>query len=540
MKKDIFKSKKLIIALVTSVVAISAIGIGLGVGLSGGGGDKKSQVPTISTLSDLKNKLENLPNDPLVLDTPILGSQSWVDLDDFFFEKVIKQPIFQVPDEFEVQYKLGDTLYFDGDLIIELRIRKKGDTNWTNIKPYTVSITGLTFVKLSGDFKSFVPKILERNNENGLLEIETNWSIARTKYFSGPYDESLYYMSSIRILPSDGEPIKKDGKSIIKFEVTTDQDKKYVIPIEFKIGQDTWNAKEALENMNTNPIYKENGIASINWKNLDDDFFSTIIEKEKPNLPNNTEIQYQISDAISNSENSEVGNLVVDFRYRRKDITNDLWTDIPSQYKLNIFLDKDLFDVQSALKGLSKADISPTMDIEAVTSWQEITDDVYSNVMKVDPPSIPASVEVQYQIPNAVTQDGNLVVNLRYKKTSSSDWHTITHTVKVRGLSIAKVKTYISDLPKKDYNTYKSNLSDWLSSGDAKLLTKENANLIFDFPEGEEYQEPIEFMYIRLTVEEGTVFVDDVPHEHIDLKFRVVYRGHNSEQLSEFSFRFWK
>ena len=542
MKKDIFKSKKLIIALVTSVVAISAIGIGLGVGLSGGGGDKKSQVPTILTLSDLKNKLENLPSDLIERDTPIRGNQNWVDLDDYFFEEIIKQPIVQVPDGFEAQYKvLGDVLYFDGDITIEFRIRKKGDTNWTNIKPYTLSITGLTFFKLSEDLKSFVPKILERNNENGLLEIETTWSTARTKYFDGPYDESLYYMSSIRVLPSEGEPIKKDGKSIIKFEITTDQDKKYVIPVEFKIGQDTWNAKEALENMNTNPIYKVNGIASTDWTNVDDDFFSTIIEKEKPNLPTNSDIQYRISDAISNSGNLEVGNLVVDFRYRRKDITNDLWADITSQYKLDIFLDKDLFDVQSALKGLSKDNISPTTDIEAVTSWQEITDDVYSNVMKVDPPSIPANFEVQYQIPNAVTQDGNLVVNLRYKKTSSSDWRTITHTVKVRGLSIAKVKTYITDLPKKDYNAYKSDINELLSTfDDSKLLTKENANLIFNFPEGEEYQEPIEFMYIRLTVEEAIVFVDDVPHEHIDLKFYVEYRGQAREQLSEFSFRFWK
>ena len=47
-------------------------------------------------------------------------------------------------------------------------------------------------------------------------------------------------------------------------------------------------------------------------------------------------------------------------------------------------------------------------------------------------------------------------------------------------------------------------------------------------------------MYICLTVEEATVFVDDVPHEHIDLKFYVEYREQAREQLSEFFFRFWK
>ena len=425
-----------------------------------------------------------------------------------FFNNVVHKPIIKISSELEAEYR-SNRLRSDGDITVEFRIRKQGDTDWIYLNPYIISVTGVTQYKLVTDFNHFGPKILERNNE-GLLEIATNdWTNDKDEYFTGSYDESLPYISSIKVLPLEGEPIKRDGKVIIKFEVTTDENKQFIIPVEFKIGKDTWDAKAILENMNSSWIFKVNGINSIDWKNLDDDFFNTIIEKEKPNLPDNIEVQYRINDAISNSGNLESSKLVVDFRYRRKDITNDLWTNFSSQYKLDIFLDKDLFDAQTALKDLSKDDISSTMDIEAVTSWQEITDDVYSNIMKVDPPSIPANMEVQYQIPNAITQDGDLVVNLRYKKTSSNNWYTITHTVKVLGLSLAKVKAYINSLQKKDYNTYKDNIDELLSTfGTNTLFTKEHANLIFNFPEGEEYQEPTnQNIKIYLLVENLTQYL---------------------------------
>ena len=529
MKKDIFKSKKLnkkvIIALVTSVVAVSAIGIGLGVGLSGGGGDEKSQVPTISTLSDLKNTLENISNDPIEVEFYSIAFDDWSDINDDFFIKKIKKPIIKIPSEFEAQYRIPNSLNYDGDLVVDFRIRKKGDVSWTSVNSYIVSVTGITRYKMIADFDAFgEKKILERNSENGLLEVEESvWTDRNNKYFTSPYSEQVPYMTSIKILPIEGPPIKKDGKATIEFEVTVNNNQKVIISYEFKVGQDTWNAKETLENMNTDPIYKENGIASTDWKNLDDDFFSTIIEKEKPNLPTNSDIQYRISDAISSNGNLEAGNLVVDFRYRRKDINNDEWTDISSQYTLNIFLDKDLADTQTSLKGLSKDDITSLEDINAVSAWTPITDEVYSDIMKVSPPSIPTNVEVQYQIPNAVTQDGELVVNLRYKKTDSSNWYTITHTVKVVGLNIEKAKTYINSLQLKDEQYFFDNTnSEVFSTFETSIiLTKENANLIFNFPEGEEYQEPtIPNLLIYLLVED----LNPATGEWVKLSFHFEYK----------------
>ena len=422
MKKDILKkgkkfNVKVIIALITSVVAVSAIGIGLGVGLSGsdgndgvrlpksggdngsgesgngngesgngngesgngngesgngngesgngngesgngngesgngngesgngngesgngnsesgngnGGSETESQV--VSNIDDLKARLESLPNDPIEIDNYIGGtSELWFDVNDSFFTNIIHKPIIQISSELEVQYR-SNNLLFDGVLTVEFRIRKRGDTEWINLNSYSITVTGITQYKLKTDFDNFVPKILNRNNENGLFEVETDWGIARTKYFSGPYDDSLYYISSVRILPLEGETIKKDGNVIIKFEVTTDQNKQYVIPMEFKVGEETWDAKGILENLNYGEIESENGITATNgWTNLDE--FFTTIGKEKPaNLPANSDIQYKIDSSITTN-----GELVVDFRYRRKDITDDMWTTISSQYKVQV------------------------------------------------------------------------------------------------------------------------------------------------------------------------------------------------------------
>ena len=513
MKKSVSKGNKskvkIIIALVTSVVAVSAIGIGLGVGLSGGDGDKKSQESptTILTLSDLKTTLENLSTEPIMHDKSIIFTDAWENIDDDFFVKVIKKPIIKISSELEAQYLITNFLNFDGDLTINFRIRKKGDENWTSVNPYTVSITGITLGRLIDDLENFTQRILDRNSENGLLEVEEkDLADVMNRYFSPISAIYPFYVTSIKVLPLEGEPINKDGTATIKFEVTTDESEKFIIPLDFKVGQDTWTAKEMLENMSTNPIYKVNGITSSNWKDLDDDFFNTLIEKNKPNLPDNTEVQYRIRDAISNSENLEAGNLVVDFRYRRKDITNDLWTTISSQYKLDIFFDRDLFDAQTTLKNLSKDDISITSDIEAETSWQQITDEVYRNIMKVEPPSFSSNIEVEYKIPNPITQDGELVVNLRYKKVGSSNWYTINHRVRALGLNIQKAKTYINSLQKKAYSDYINTLDNLLSTFDNSiLLTKDNANLIFNFPEGEEYQQPLENLYIYVTIEESTI-----------------------------------
>ena len=89
MKKDIFKGKKLnkkvIIALVTSVVAVSAIGVGLGVGLSGSD-DSKTQSQVTSNINDLKARLENLPTDSIVVNGFIEGTgDMWFSVTDDFF-----------------------------------------------------------------------------------------------------------------------------------------------------------------------------------------------------------------------------------------------------------------------------------------------------------------------------------------------------------------------------------------------------------------------------------------------------------------------
>ena len=521
-------SKFKIIAAIMGVVVVASLGLGLGLGLSNQD-DSKTQSQVISNLDDLKARLENLSTDPIEYENEIVEG-NWENIDDDFFTNVVKKPIIKIPTAFDAQYRITNNLEFDGYLVVAFQIRNHGDSDWKSINAYTVRVYGITSMKAKTYFDGQMKKILDRSSTSGELEIVTgDLEDVKNEYFPSNVYQKPTYLSSVKAHSVDGDAIKRDGYALINFEISTLEGKKYLIPIKFKVGKDTWDANEILENLNDDSIYKPNGFSSMDWTSLDDDFFLLIIEKPKPQLPNNIQIEYRIANEVTNRVNVDVSDLVVDFRYRRNDIVNDEWTTFSSQYQLGIFWDKDLFDTKSVLESLPKNDITPTTDIEAVPTWQLITDDFFNNILHVTPPSILSNIDVEYKIPNAITDDGPFITIFRFKKKGHTDWQTTFHSVNVVNLPLEKAKTYVRNFVLKDDAYYFDNLDGSLAmfKSQQKELTKNNIDLILKLNDGETYQE---FSNVQIKLE---ITPDDAvdPPVLLTLKFMIFYKGTESARF---------
>ena len=512
--KKVYKLR--IIIGIIGFLVVAGVGIGLGVVFLKD--DTKSQQPsTILSFSELKDKLEGFSTDPIQHEGDIVAVSDWTDITDSFFTDLVKQPAFTIPSTFDAQYRIPNGLTTNGDLTIELRIRKQ-DGEWINLKSYIVPVEGI----IEGRIKSYLldtygKKIIERDS-NGVFEVagqDLAW-VGGT-YFEGyqgyPPDVSYAQVTG-------GDPsIDHDGMITVNFDFKINGEF-YYVTMDFKVGKDTWAAKEILENLNYGEIQVENRISVTNgWKNLDE--FFTTIRKEKPiELPANSDIEYKIDNPASIDED-----LVVDFRYRRKDIENDKWTTMTSQYIVPIREINEVGATKTILENLAPLDEQIySEDINVVADWTAVTDDVYTDILKVEIPNISSNIEVQYQIPNAILHDGDFDILLRYKMKTDDDtkWQTITKTIHVVDLPLHRAKVYINGLRQFTAEYYFNGLDGSLSQFNRPTtVNAENAALIFRFGERERYIDPPE-VPIQLIIERDTI--NDSP-QYITLKFRLFYQN---------------
>jgi len=514
-------SKFKIIAVIAGVIVVASLGIGLWLGLSNQD-DSKTQSLVISNLDNLKARLENLPTDPIEYKNEIMEG-NWENIDDDFFTNVIKKPPIKIPLTLDAQYRITNNLEFDGNLVVAFQIRNHGASDWKSINPYTVRVYGITSMKAKTYFEGQMKKILDRSSTSGELEIVTgDLEDVKNEYFPSNVYQKPTYLSSVKVHSIAGAAIKRDGYASINFEISVPGGEKYLIPIEFKVGKDTWDAKDILENLNSDSIYKPNGASPSDWTSLDDDFFLSIIDKDKPILPSNIEIQYRIANEVINSVIVDVKDMVIEFKYRRKDINNDEWSIFSSQYSIGIFWDRNLFNTKTDLEDLPKNDITPTTDIDAVTSWQPITDEFFTNILQVTPPSFFSNIEVEYQIPEAITDDGPFITLFRFKKKDHAEWVRTFHSVNVVDLPLEKAKTYAGNFTLKDASYYFDNLDGTLSMFKSEQeITSGNINDILQLADGETYQE---FSNIEIKLK---IIPDETvnPPTNLTLEFIIYYKG---------------
>ena len=506
--KRVYKIRMIIVIIGFLVVA--GAGIGIGVAFLKDDDTKGQQPSTGLSLSELKDKLESFSTDPIEHDSEI-EAIDWTNITDSFFTDLIKQPTFSIPSTFDAQYKISNPLTSDGNLTIELRIRKQGE-EWTILNNYEVLVNGINIGKVKTYLESTLgKKILERDSSGVFNVARHDLRFVGSNYFEGYQN----YPPGVGYAQVSGGDFSIDHDGIITVQFRFDLDKQYYLTMEFKVGKDTWDAKEILENLGYDEIVNENGISATNdWTNIDE--FFTTIGKEKPtNLPSNSDIQYQIVNSASPGED-----LVVDFRYRRKDIVNDKWTTITSQYVVPIKEIDELDATKSILENLVSLDEQVySEDINKVPDWTPITDDVYTNILKVEVPSISSNIEVQYQIPYDILHDGDYEIFLRFKRKTDDDtnWQTIIKNIHLVGLDLERAKAYIDGLRKKTAEYYFNNLNGPLSQFTRPMnLTTENAALIFEFDEGERYIDPPQIP-IQLII---TRDITNEPPQYVILTFR--------------------
>jgi len=153
--------------------------------------------------------------------------------------------------------------------------------------------------------------------------------------------------------------------------------------------------------------------------------------------PDNVTIKYSYPDI------TEDGDFIVTFHIIGN-ITTTL-TKTVSIKGINIANTKTLFD------NLPN-EIEHTTDIDAITSWIKINDNLFTNIIKINKLDFPPNVNIQYQIPESLTEDGYLTIEFRIKKEDEpeSSWKIITYVVQVKGINLGKAKTYLEGLIPKE------------------------------------------------------------------------------------------
>ena len=427
-------------------------------------------------VAQVRAALENLPTTAITHVDHIAAVPDWTSIDDYLFSDIIKKTRPSLSTNIEAQYRILDALNEDGDLTVEFRMRKRGqgDDAWINLNNYVVSVTGI--------------------NEADVARIKTKLSLATTKtlevtsLLSEVNDQDFDNTGTANIftsydVPTNGlevkyshDAINRDGTLVFTLTFSKGSITDSITRTITVLGIDQAIAKEALEGLPTTPIHHTNHIPAVtNWTNADDDFFTNIIKKQKPDYPSTIELQYRILNALTAD-----GELTVEFHIRKQGLSD--WTQI-NDYVVSVsgINEVDVASMKEILEGLT---LKETLSV--TNGFSEVRDRNFNNTGNANiftSYSVPIEgVKVKYSR-DALNTDENVDFTLTISKGSVSD--TITKTIFVQGVDQGKAKLYLEGLTKKLFLRGSN-----VPTPNKGFLDENNARRIFTFANGESYSPP--------------------------------------------------
>jgi len=359
---------------------------------------------------------------------------SWTELDDNFFWNIIKKEKPVMPPNMEIQYRIPNALTEDGELIVEFRIRKQGDTNWVRSKNYVVKVSGIN-ASYVASIKTMIDALTLKT-----LIVDGPLSEVNMQNFDNTGNAEIFVSYTP---PSNGVNIKYSHSAlnsngawdftlfITKGSYTDSITKKIIVE-----GINIVNARTILEGLSTTEISQSVHIPAVSsWTELDDNFFENIIKKEKPTLPSNIEIQYRIPNAVI-----EDGELTVEFQIRKWGDTN--WIRI-NDYVVNVvgINAADVALVKTMIDSLTLRTLSLNEELSEVSN-QNFDNTGNANVFASY--TIPTNgVDVKYSH-SALHEDGEITFIFTLTKEEQTD--TISKIVAVNGIDQARAVAYLNSL----------------------------------------------------------------------------------------------
>jgi len=351
----------------------------------------------------------------------------------------------------------------DGELVFTFYI-EKGDITRSLIK--NVIVRGINVEQAKSLLENLETDEIEHTSD---IEAVPSWKYITNDLFTNIIKKDKpNFPSNIAVKYKIPHALIEDGELTVQFKVKRKkasiwtQVNDYTVsvtgislPKTKKILEDLKNydySEIGLEPPNPTGLYKtfihRTPIYAIDWTEVNDEFFTNILSRSAPKLPSNVYIEYKILESIVDGS----GELKINFRIKLKN-SNQSWIQIDDN-KWNVTLVDKRLDIKKQLEDLSSE--TPVQHAEAigkVSSWTDVTNDLFTNIIKQQKPSWPSKIKVQYQIPREIVEDGPLTINFRIEDTNyanDDDKYVYANVIiSIAGFDSFEItKTQLKNIPK--------------------------------------------------------------------------------------------